>query len=296
MAGHGREQIVSIRKRGIAKANAALNACDRCRLQGRVLRMFKAIEGYGAGFVRRAICVAALASLPGFAGAADETAQLRPSERPDALQRAVQDAALRAPKLSLRPQMRTDVIPVARWDHKAQSAQWTRAAMRALKSHGRPILQTVPRDIDAWCPAYRSADSTGRAAFWTGMMSALAKHESTYRPTAVGGGGRWYGLLQILPATARGYKCKATTPNALKQGPANLSCAVRIMATTVPRDGVVSQGMRGVAADWGPFHSRRKREDMRQWVRKQDYCRTLKSLRPKARPIAAVAAKPAARP
>ena len=88
-------------------------------------------------------------------------------------------------------------------------------------------------------------------------MSALAKHESTYRPWAVGGGGRWYGLLQILPATARGYKCNARTGQSLKDGAANLSCAVRIMAHTVPRDGVI-HGYRGrkgqgVTADWGPM-------------------------------------------
>ena len=38
------------------------------------------------------------------------------------------------------------------------------------------------------------------------------------------------------------------------------------------RDRVVSEGMGGVAADWGPFHSARKREDMRQWLLSQDYC------------------------
>ena len=122
-----------------------------------------------------------------------------------------------------------------------------------------------------------------RAAFWVGLMSALAKHESTYRQTAVGGGGRWYGLLQILPATARGYKCNDPSREGLKVGTRNLSCAVRIMATTVPRDQVVSAGMRGVAADWGPFHSSRKREDMRKWVRSQEYCKTLGSIRPRAR-------------
>jgi hypothetical protein len=47
---------------------------------------------------------------------------------------------------------------------------------------------------------------------------------------------------------------------------------LRIMAETVPRDGVVSAGMRGVAADWGPFHQGTKREDMRAWVSSQDYC------------------------
>ncbi|MEM9580525.1 MAG: transglycosylase SLT domain-containing protein [Pseudomonadota bacterium] len=189
-----------------------------------------------------------------------------------------------APRMSQRPQSRTLVIPPARWDHRPDGRLWTRAAIKALRSHGRVILQTVPRDIGAWCPAYPDLDLNGRAAFWAGLLSALAKHESTYRQTAVGGGGRWYGLLQILPATARGYNSADPSRQGLKSGSNNVSCAVRILATTVPRDQVVSQGMRGVAADWGPFHSRRKREDMRQWVRKQAYCIARRSLRPRARP------------
>jgi len=44
------------------------------------------------------------------------------------------------------------------------------------------------------------------------------------------------------------------------------------MAFTVKRDGVISRNMRGVAADWGPFHSARKRADMQEWVSKQSYC------------------------
>jgi hypothetical protein len=88
----------------------------------------------------------------------------------------------------------------------------------------------------------------------------------------VGGGGRWFGLVQISPATARYRGCSATSGQALLDAEANLRCGVRIMGETVPRDGVVSQGMRGVAADWGPFHSSRKREDMRQWLVAQDYC------------------------
>lgn len=192
---------------------------------------------------------------------------------------------LLAPQAAIRPLQRDgDTVPAARWDHRPSGRIWTRAAISALKSHGRPILQTVPRDIANWCPAYPEADQNGRAAFWAGLMSTLAKHESTYRPEAVGGNGRWYGLLQILPATARGYNCKNPSQDGLKHGPSNLSCAVRILAVTVPRDQVVSEGFRGVAADWGPFHSQRKRADMRAWVRKQDYCRTLGSVRPRARP------------
>ena len=45
-----------------------------------------------------------------------------------------------------------------------------------------------------------------------------------------------------------------------------------IPGSVVLRDGVISAGSRGVAADWGPFHSSRKRQDMQQWTRRQSYC------------------------
>ena len=154
--------------------------------------------------------------------------------------------------------------------------------MAALRGPGAPLLDVVPRDIDGWCPAYPGAGRDRRAAFWAGLISALAWHESTHRPDAVGGGGRWFGLVQIAPGTARWRDCDVGTGQALLDGPANLRCGVRIMAITVPRDGVVSEGMDGVAADWGPFHSRRKRADMRRWVRAQDYCQ--QPTRPRMRP------------
>ncbi|MCL3882433.1 transglycosylase SLT domain-containing protein [Marivita sp. GX14005] len=192
---------------------------------------------------------------------------------------------------SLRPIARTYTpLPDMRWSHRRDSGAWSRAALIALRSHASRLPRTVPQDIGDWCPAYATNDMAGREAFWIGLLSALAKHESTFRPAAVGGGGKWYGLLQILPATARGYRCRATSRNDLKNGGANLQCALRIMATTVPRDGVIARGMRGVAADWGPFHSRAKREDMKAWIRKQPYCAGLaRSLRPVARPVPEIA-------
>ncbi len=177
------------------------------------------------------------------------------------------------------------VIPKARWDKHGGKPSWSLAIVQSLRSHAKALPHTVPKDIAEWCPAYPSATLEQREQFWVGLVSTLAKHESTYRPTAVGGGGLWYGLTQILPSTARLYGCKAKSGSALKDPEDNLSCAMRIMARTVPRDGVISAGMRGVAADWGPFHSSKKREDMREWVRDQPYCKGLaRSLRPVARP------------
>ncbi len=192
-----------------------------------------------------------------------------------------------APANSLRPVPREVwAMPRLAWDDHPQGARWTVAVMAALRGHGAPLLDVVPRDIAAWCPGYPDADAGQRAAFWAGLVSALAWHESTHRPTAVGGGGQWFGLVQIAPGTARWRNCAVGTGEALLDGPANLRCGIRIMAATVPRDGVVAQGMRGVAADWGPFHSERKREDMRAWVRAQDYCQAQDhpSMRPVMRP------------
>ena len=195
---------------------------------------------------------------------------------------AEEDALLRAPT-------REANVPNTRWTHQPDHLIWDRAALAALKSHGKPLVDMVPRDIQTWCPHYPAANDADRRAFWLGFMSALAKFESTYKPRAVGGGGRWYGLLQILPATARGYKCHAGTGEALKSGAANLSCAVRIMAVTVPRDGVVhakDNRWRGVSADWGPMRSPTKRADIAAWVKRQPYCAARNSLRPRVRPQA----------
>ena len=203
---------------------------------------------------------------------------------------AAPEQTLLQPKIetSLRPPARSGQIPRTRWQHMADHALWTRAALAALKDHGKPLVDLVPRDIADWCPKYPQASDAERRAFWVGFMSALAKHESTYQPWAVGGGGRWYGLLQILPATARGYKCRAGTGDALKNGAANLSCAARIMAVTVPRDGVI-HGYRGrkgqgVTADWGPMHSPAKRREMAGWLKRQSYCMSPGATRPRARP------------
>ncbi|MDD9721261.1 transglycosylase SLT domain-containing protein [Sulfitobacter sp. PR48] len=186
----------------------------------------------------------------------------------------------------IRPKARAPNLPRTRWQHMAGNALWTRTALAALKAHGKPLVDMVPGDIETWCPAYPKADDRRRRAFWVGFLSALAKHESTYKPWAVGGGGRWYGLLQILPGTARGYKCNVGDGAALKSGAANLSCAVRIMAHTVPRDGVISgaRGNKGVGADWGPMRSAAKRREMAGWLRQQAYCKPINATRPRARP------------
>lgn len=183
-------------------------------------------------------------------------------------------ASTNEPSLVTKAQIEN--LPRMRWGNRDAEGKWKAAALVALNQHGQSLTQTIPRDIDTWCPFYAEADEVTRQAFWIGFMSALAKHESTYTPTAVGGGGQWFGLLQISPATARGYDCNAGTGEALKDGGANLSCAIRIMSVTVPRDGVITakdERWRGVAADWGPMRNAEKRQDMVAWLNDQPYCK-----------------------
>ena len=179
----------------------------------------------------------------------------------------------RAPEPAPPPAAPAPALVKVRWDSEGGSRQWTRAAYAALDTHGAPLVSMVPGDIAQYCPSYPSATEQERKAFWTNLIASLSFHESTWRPAVSGGGGRWYGLLQISPATARGYGCVAQDAEALKNGAANVSCAIRIMAETVPRDGVISQNMRGVAADWGPFHQERKRSEIQAYTKSLPYCR-----------------------
>ncbi len=167
-------------------------------------------------------------------------------------------------------------LPEAKWDHLPKAETWTQSALDALDDHGKPLVENVPGDIGEWCPAYVKAPEDERAAFWVGFLSTLAEFESTWRPDAVGSG-KWFGLLQIAPATARAYECKAGTGEALKTGANNLSCAIRIMATTIERDGVLVKAgpdWAGAAADWGPLRSDSKSSKMQDWLIDRDYCST----------------------
>ena len=170
----------------------------------------------------------------------------------------------------------TRSIEVAtRWDHRPEARIWTAAKYAAMDQEGRALVTTVPKDIDTFCPGYVAADIEGRKAFWTALFSGLAGYESTWRPEAAGAGGRYRGLLQIWPTSARYYGCDLSHPNGLYDGPTNLRCASRIAAQAVARDQVVA-GSRGrwggVAKDWPPLRDASKRADIAAFTRSLPVC------------------------
>jgi Transglycosylase SLT domain len=207
--------------------------------------------------------------------------------------RPVPDVVVRT-GATLRPVARSAWVPDMRWDARPEAEEWTRATMAAVRDAG--LTEVLPVDIATWCPAYPGNDELRRAAFWTGVLSALTRHESTHNPEAVGGGGLYHGLLQILPSTARQYGCTATTGAELRDGTANLQCAVRIAAENVIRDGAVAREdgrNAGIARDWGPMTVAARRAEMAEWTRAQDYCQlqtlVAEAPRPPARPWTLVA-------
>jgi hypothetical protein len=166
------------------------------------------------------------------------------------------------------------VAPPMQWDHHPEGDDWTESTLVALSTKDPVLSERVPADIETWCPGYTEAPIEERRAFWAGLLSAVAKYESTWNPLASGGGGRWIGLMQIDPRSATNYGCEATSPGELKDGEANLECAVEIMSTQVAKDNLVAGGgNRGIGRDWAPLRSSEKRAAMAAWTREQPYCK-----------------------
>lgn len=168
------------------------------------------------------------------------------------------------------PLSRSQPQPAMRWGET--NPAWTEAALAALNDEGITLLSSVPADVMQYCPGYATQSRENRAAFWAGLLSAVARHESGWNAGARGGGGRHLGLMQISSPTAKAHGCAGS----LLTGEDNLQCAVRIMARAVVRDGAIAGGTggwRGAARDWMALRSGAKRADIAGWTRKQSYCR-----------------------
>lgn len=161
---------------------------------------------------------------------------------------------------------------VARWDHRAESEAWNAAMMQALQTEARALIEVQPADAEEFCPGFSEGDAEARAAFWVAFFSGLARFESGWRPEAAGAGGRYQGLLQISPATARHHGCDMTEPGGLYNGVNNLTCATRIAAPAVARAGVIATGARGVAQDWPPLRNAAKRAEIAAFTRALPVC------------------------
>ena len=152
-----------------------------------------------------------------------------------------------------------------------ENPEWTEAALAALNGEGVSLLSAMPADVLQYCPGYATQSRENRAAFWAGLLSAVARHESGLNPAAQDRSGR-LGLLKISRPAAQENGCGGS----MLKGEDNLKCAVRIMSRSVAQDGAIAEGKggwRGVARNWMPLRSAQKRADIAGWTKQQSYCR-----------------------
>ena len=153
-----------------------------------------------------------------------------------------------------------------------EDAEWTQAALAALNAEGVTLLSAMPADVMQFCPGYATQTRENRAAFWAGLMSAVARHDGMAR-TGLRGTSR---LLRISRPAAQENGCDGS----MGDGADNARCAVRIMAQAIARDGAIAggaedawRGWRGLARSWLPLRSSQSRGEIASWTRRQSYCR-----------------------
>lgn len=163
--------------------------------------------------------------------------------------------------------------PPMGWDARPEAPVWTERTLAAVARQDDRLTDVVPEDIGVWCPGYENASEHDRRAFWAGLMSAVARYESSWNPKAAGGGGRYIGVMQISPRSAAHHGCTADTSAELKDGAANLECAAQMIAVSVASDRMVAgNGREGAGREWMPFRDAKKRAAMSAWTSAQPYC------------------------
>lgn len=157
------------------------------------------------------------------------------------------------------------------------SQQWSEYTAKALDDLGSQMIQTVPRDINSWCPGYSTKTKAERKKFWVMLISSLANFESSFNPNetyeedfhdANGADVISRGLLQLSQESANQarYGCNIQRAEDLFDPETNIRCAVRIMDYWVPHD-LVIQGYDhgnwlGVGRYWSPMRADSKIKKM----------------------------------
>lgn len=138
----------------------------------------------------------------------------------------------------------------AAWKKVPKDGSWTLAAENAVKA--TTLTTLTPKDITTFCPAYAGLDGDKRTRFWVGLLSAMAKPESGFKPET-----KYVepdimdannlnvvsrGLLQISMESAnqKAYSCGIHQAQDLHKVDVNLNCAARIMRHWVEKDGLIA--------------------------------------------------------
>ncbi|MDR4306625.1 transglycosylase SLT domain-containing protein [Chelatococcus sambhunathii] len=129
---------------------------------------------------------------------------------------------------------------------------------------GSGLTALEPSDIEVFCPAYRRQGAEGRAAFWAGLLTAIARPESDYNTATTlweGGTQQQFsiGLLQLSLSDEGGYRCGFRTEADITEPARNLACGEKILLKLVSRAGFIggdtAHQTSAAAAYWSTLRS-----------------------------------------
>ncbi len=152
----------------------------------------------------------------------------------------------------------------AAWAKKNTDGNWTSAAEMAVTNS--QLVESVPKDINNFCPAYSTRNAEDRKVFWVGLLSIVARPESNFKPEAKytenfadaqGNKVVSRGLLQISieSANQKKYACGIKKAEDLHDPAANLACGVKILDAWVKTDHVIAAYGTGAPRGGGRYWS-----------------------------------------
>jgi len=135
----------------------------------------------------------------------------------------------------------------AAWAKANADGTWTEITEKAV--NGSSLAARLPSDVKKFCPNYDKIGLSDRTRFWVGLLSAMARPESDFRPEKTleekfkdSSGKRVIsrGILQLSIESANLYGCEIKKAEELHDPPVNLNCAVKIMDRWVKDDGAIA--------------------------------------------------------
>lgn len=169
------------------------------------------------------------------------------------------------------------------WSDHRRSDEYTTFTGEHIDNYGQDLLNTVPEDIDLYCPQYRDFSREQRRDFYISFISTVARFENnsfnpslTFRedfPDSTGNLVVSRGLLQVSLESSRGWGCPLRSANELHDASKNLECGVRILNGLMRRGNRlgsrVGGSWKGGAEYWSVLRSTHARhQQLRQEVRR----------------------------
>ena len=152
----------------------------------------------------------------------------------------------------------------ASWRIVNKDCSWTNAAEKAASESS--LSKQIPSDVTKFCPNYQNLGMEQRNKFWVGLVSAMARPESNYKPSATytedfpDSSGKKVisrGLLQISieSANQKRYSCGIKKSEDLHDASINLSCGIKILEAWVVNDKVIASYKKGQSRGGGRYWS-----------------------------------------